>query len=160
MKKKINILLIIIVLALWGGVAYKVINRFFSSEGEVFMIEDYNHESDLMISERDTFIINSINRDPFLDEMISVNKEKPILKKDGNKQFKKISKPITKIPFPIIYYYGYIKSKEKELVLLKINGQLKKMRLNETSEGIKIKKIFKDSVFVVVNGETKSFERS
>lgn len=162
MKKKINIILIIVVLGLWGNVAYKALSQYFFSDEDTFAATTYNSKNDFVISEKDTFVLEPINRDPFLDKTLISNKETSVIKTVRSKISKPTTvKPVDKRPFPIINYYGYIKSKQKkdELILLKINGKLKRLRVDETFEGLKIKKVFNDSIVIVANGETKSFRK-
>ena len=70
-------------------------------------------------------------------------------------------KPTAGIPFPSVNYYGYIKSKDKkeELILLKVNNRLERVRLNSDINGLVIKKIYKDSVTVFFNSETRNFKK-
>lgn len=163
MKKKINIVLVIAVLGLWGSLIYKAINQYFFLEEDAFDYATYNPKNDFIISEKDTFALEPINRDPFLDKAFAPNSEAKVSRPAKNNILKhSIAKPIEKKPFPQINYYGYIKSKEKkeELILLKINGKMKRLRIDEVTEGIKVKKVFHDSILVVANGETRSFKKS
>ena len=54
---------------------------------------------------------------------------------------------------------GFIKAheKEKELVILKINGKIHRTRKAETIQEVYIKDIFKDSVIVRFNKEQMTF---
>ena len=61
------------------------------------------------------------------------------------------------INWPNITYYGYIKSKDKieELILVKIDNQLYKLRKNSNINGLIINKVYKDSIEVSFNKNKK-----
>lgn len=69
-KKRINIMLILTVLGLWGTVGYRVINRHFFAN-EVFL-EKQNQTNNIAINQisKDTFELIEINRDPFLKKTV------------------------------------------------------------------------------------------
>ncbi|RKR09081.1 hypothetical protein C8C83_0681 [Flavobacterium sp. 90] len=161
-KKRINIILIIVVLALWGTAGYKALNRQFS--GSNLLIEKRNQQVNINIKQikKDTFKLEKIGRDPFLNKQfqtalivpkrptsnyVSVRKEvvTPTLKTDPN------------LSWPILSYYGYFESKEKkqELVLLKVDSKLCKLKINTPYNGLIVKKKYKDSIEVYFNSERK-----
>ena len=160
MKKKINIILLIAVLGLWGAVIYKYVSHYFSKNEIVFAKnEDYQINSNKPIA-KDTFELNKIPRDPFLNASFG---EKKIYREKSNKQIIKKS-PINEKPknvvvasFPRVQYYGYIKSKEstKELLLVSVDGKLLKLKINEDKSGFKIIKFTNDSINVYFNKFTK-----
>ncbi|MCH4831322.1 hypothetical protein B0A56_05555 [Flavobacterium columnare NBRC 100251 = ATCC 23463] len=161
MKKKINVILLIGVLALWGTVIYKYISHFFQDK----QIEN-NFENNITIKlpdkiEKDTFLLGSLSIDPFLKtvKVIKIENNKPQqtnittnllkLKKNEIKPIKPV-KVIEENPFPDIKFYGYIKTqgKAEELILIKVNDNLFKTRLNTECNGVVIKKIYRDSLEV------------
>lgn len=159
-KKMINAVLIIVVVSLWGTVSYKYINRFFG-ENEVFYDtpENYNFDT-LSVISKDTFKLQPLTKDPFLNKIVTQPKiqsssipKQSIIKKE----------PVLKTPiqFPAVQYYGYIKSKDKkeELILVRINNRLERVRLNDNIDGLIINKIYKDSIVVNFNKETRSFKK-
>ena len=112
------------------------------------------------IKSKDTFELKPLSRDPFLGKTYSEKTQvtRTTFKRTiVNQPVSKALKPISKQPFPAVNYYGYIKNETggSELVLLKMNGQLLKLKNNETKEGLKVIKIFKDSIKVSYNGEVK-----
>ncbi|MFK7031822.1 hypothetical protein [Flavobacterium oreochromis] len=159
-KKKINILLLLTVLGLWGTVAYKYIGHFFHENTQLDLSENLANITLPKTIKKDPFVLSTLTSDPFLKKNISptpgpdvitepiiplpnipkiINKPKPVLK------------PVkTETPFPEVKYYGFIKSKEKaeELILLKINNQLYKTRTNADCQGVSIIKIYRDSIEV------------
>lgn len=163
MKKNINIVLILVVLGLWGTVGYKTINQYFFPKNQIDVTSATYSGNTIKIAEKDTFELKPIARDPFLSRSLVVT-EKPktiVVRTVRPSQPTLPKEPKYTAPFPTINYYGYIKSTDKknELVLLKINSKLNKVRLNDNIEGLIVKKIFKDSIQVSYNGEIKSFRK-
>ncbi len=164
MKKKINIVLILVVLGLWGTVGYKAINQYFFPKNLIDITSVTYSGNAIKIAEKDTFELKPIARDPFLSRSLVVT-EKP--KTIAVRTVHRLSLPALPkepkytAPFPTINYYGYIKStdKKEELVLLKINSKLNKVRLNDNIDGLIVKKIFKDSIQVSYNGEIKNVSK-
>lgn len=153
MKKKINILLIVVVLGLWGTAIYRYLRGFFlSSEVSKNATErEFTDINDFLIK-RDTFILRPVEHDPFFDRMITAQESvKPL----------RPYKPVTyskkeQIVWPVIEYFGYIKPQSnKELILLKINNKLFRLRIFEQKDGVKVNKIYKDSVQLIFNNEKK-----
>lgn len=160
-KKKINIILILVVLGLWGTVGYRSLYRQFSAD-EV-LLEKQNQTKNITISQinKDTFELEKINRDPFLNKQFQ---NTVIIRKhvSGSSSVKKIIAPVNKkvvlnIDWPTLTYYGYIASKERneDLILLKIDSKLHKLKLNDPVNGLIVKKKYKDSIEVFFNSQIK-----
>ena len=166
-KKRLNIILILAVLGLWGSVIYKSLNRFFPSERNGFVNVNQSQSLDFKKIRKDTFLLKKLNRDPFLDKALAevpkivVNRNtKPVIinKTPNNRPIIKVKEII----WPQVFYYGYIKSQQKtdELILVKIDNKLLKVRKNENIEGLNIKRVYKDSIEVVFNKEKKFIYKS
>lgn len=164
MKKKVNVLLAAVVLGLWGTVMYRYVNRFFYSE-EVAAFRETSLSANLPDTmKKDTFELRPLSNDPFLHRRVAPKAvrtrtiasytPKPIVKPQPPKP-----KMIT--PFPVVKYFGFIKSQDKkeELILMKINNTLHKTRLNGNCDGVTVKKIYKDSVQVVFGKETRIIKK-
>ncbi|MDD2987147.1 hypothetical protein [Flavobacterium sp.] len=155
-KKKINIILLIIVIGLWGSVTYRFAKPYFIANDIGTIAKSAPTYSDTKMPFKDTFEMKTIQRDPFLNRLVNnptVSKVKYPLK-TGSPILKK--EPTVKKPVPFIEYYGYIKSgsgQGKELIMIKNNGVLFKLKLGEEREGLKVLKIFKDSVQFSFNKE-------
>lgn len=167
MKKKINIVLILVVAGLWGTVGYRFINNYLSSDAPNHMIGNKSNYTAKLVTQRDTFLLENIARDPFLNRStpVNVNNYKSVVsKRSNNTVVKKVQspKPILQAKYwPEIQYLGYMKSgKENEVVLLKINGQLMRMRKGESRNDLTIHTVYKDSVAVLFNKEKKFFKHS
>ncbi|MNK23691.1 hypothetical protein D3C87_419890 [compost metagenome] len=160
MKKKINIALIIVVLSLWGAVGYRFISNYFFDKNENNIILEKTLPFKNLIVERDTFLLQSITRDPFLNKIepaISISKTFSKLKIITSKN-KIENKPLTTMEWPNIQYFGYIKSgKNNELALVKLNGQLLRVHEGEKKNDLVIQSVHKDSIIVVFKKEKKTF---
>lgn len=159
-KKAINIGLIIVVLSLWGTVSYKYINRFFGNdELSLAVANNYNYGT-VSIIKKDTFLLEPLTKDPFLNKVFSKPKAQTQIVRTPPKVIVE-PKSNEEIFFPMVQYFGYIKSKDKkeELILVKINNRLEHVRLNSNIEGLVIKKIYKDSISVYFNNETRTFRK-
>lgn len=161
-KKKINIILIIIVLALWGTVGYRALNHQFIDNELIFEKQNQNDNTTINQINKDTFELEKISRDPFLNKQfqIAVAPTKTII--SYHKTVKKVV--ISNIPkrdpnlnWPTLSYHGYIGSKERneDLVLLTIDSKLRKLKLNDPVNGLIVKKRYKDSIEVYFNAETR-----
>ncbi|MFM9987832.1 hypothetical protein [Flavobacterium sp.] len=159
LKKRINIVLLILVLGLWGAIGYKTVNQYFFSKEQTISNVPSNMRFNFSQFKKDTFNLEEIERDPFLNKS-SITPDNSTVEKVYLKP-KVINKPIVKpkliINWPLVSYYGYIKSKDKteELILVKIDNKLHKLRKNESVDGVIIKKVFNDSIEVFFNKERK-----
>ena len=160
MKKKINIVLIVFVVGLWGTVIYKYVNRFFLEDNNPIVEHEFTASFNSKAIVKDTFTPGLISRDPFLN---SIKAEKKVnrtqRKNNGIKAPKFIPKKLVVTQFPVIKYYGFIKStsRNKELILVSINGKFSRLKLNEDKEGIKVTSLQKDSIKVMYNKEYRWF---
>ncbi|KIA94981.1 MULTISPECIES: hypothetical protein [unclassified Flavobacterium] len=161
-KKKINIILILIVLVLWGTVIYKSINGSFFFNETVLKRQNSNNDFVFHQVNKDTFELDKIKHDPFLNKQLlsgtTVDEKQnlgfPTTKKN---RASIVPKPKPNITWPDLTYYGYIESKgrNEELVLLKIDSKLCRLKLNSPMNGLMVKKKYKDSIQVIFNSETK-----
>lgn len=168
MKKKINIALICAVLGLWGTVIYRSISNYLVKDAELLTGERLSVANFKIVS-KDTFELKRLNYDPFLQKhsipQHTNNASANILKPTSWSKPKvrtESAKAKSILGFPSIGYYGFIKSvdKKEELVILKINGRLRKVRANENFDGLKIKYICKDSLVITNSQESKTFLRN
>jgi len=159
-KKKINIILIIVVLCLWGTVGFKTVNRYIGSDEGILNTKVQNREISLKKINKDTFKLEKVNRDPFLNRQYREETavQTPIVYHAAIKKTPKpaaVPKVKSTIPWPQLQYYGYLKSNNQELVLLKIDSKLHKMKLNDEVNGLVVKKKFKDSIEVAFNSQSR-----
>ncbi len=168
MKKKINIFLLFLVVILWVTVVYKYVGQYLNTQKTQQLSAQVNSEQSLPLKQKDTFEFLTIARDPFLDTYTT--KRKTIVQHETNasrneRPIKNLKKTDTKevtTELPKIEYYGYIKStnQESQLVLVKLNHKLFKLRIGQSEQGVKVMKINNDSVLITYNGISKSIKKS
>jgi len=148
-KKKLNIILLLFVAGLWGTVVYRYASQYLYKQEAVFVEKDRVFSLNKNMQKKDTFEMDPIKRDPFLNKSYATDNKKTV---SPIRIAKKVPtrEPIVKNTyFPTVEYYGYIKSNndgKKELVMIKNNGVLMKLKMGEERDGLKILKVFKDSV--------------
>lgn len=165
-KKSLNVILILVVLGLWGAIAYKSLSRFFPAKQNFSTETDFNSSGfNVKKIEKDTFDLRPLVNDPFFGRSFS----QPIVAKTRSVYYVSKSlakpkpevKPKVMVPFPVVKYFGFIKSKDKkeEMILIKVDNTLHKTRLNANCDGVLIKKVYKDSLQVVFGKELKTIKR-
>lgn len=161
-KKKINIILILVVLGLWGTVGFRALNRQFV--GNDVVSEQQMQQGNVSINKiiKDTFELQKIHRDPFLNREFSspVAAHKAVV--SYHKAVKKavalkVPKGDPNLQWPNLAYHGYIASKERneDLVLLTIDSRLRRLKLNDPVNGLIVRKRYKDSIEVFFNSQTR-----
>lgn len=165
MKKKINILLAVAVLSLWGIVGYRTYNNYFKPQkSDVSGISSSGTDNTFKLMKKDTFSMALLARDPFMGSQVSESKTvaKAFYKKTEG--VSKEARLVSRLPklMPPIQYYGYIKTREskKETAVIKIGQSLKRLKQGEAFEGIKIQKVFKDSIIVRYGETFKTYPRA
>jgi hypothetical protein len=161
MKKSINIILIVFVLGLWGAIIYRYFNNFLFPEKTTLNLNSNNY-SLIEINEKDTFNLVHLKRDPFLGKIYAANyasKNNFKIKKIEKKQKKTEYLPLKEISQ--IQYFGIIKSSNKkdEMIIVKIDNVIQKLRINSEFNGIKVKKTYKDSILISINNKIKCIKR-
>jgi len=153
-------MLILVVLGLWGTVGYKALNRQFT--GNEMILEKQNKAGNTKINQinKDTFELQKINRDPFLNKQFQTAAAVPETVVSYYKPAIKAAAPAvpkidSNISWPALSFYGYLKTKDQELVLLKVDSKLCRLKLNDPINGLVVKKKYKDSIQVLFNAETK-----
>lgn len=150
------------VLALWGTVGYRALNRQFS--GNELIAGKENQKGNISINQiiKDTFKLEKLNRDPFLNKEFQTDLAVPRRVVSSYTPVKKVAAAVAPkadptLRWPALKYYGYIFSKERneELVLLKIDSKLCKLKLNDPVNGVTVQKRYKDSIQVYFNSESK-----
>lgn len=166
MKKKINIVLILIVLTVWGFVASKTLSQYFFLDKKTINNGQFNSKLSINKIKKDTFALGNIARDPFLNKenrayVSSPSKyiyfKKPTIKKEAKPIIVKQKEIIN---WPQITYHGYINSKDRNgelLILVNVDKKLHRLKMNQQSDGITLKKVYKDSIQLDFNREKKIF---
>ena len=158
-KKRINIVLIIVVVGLWGTLIYKYFRPHLAGQVVSQSIE-YQNNNEVRIATKDTFELRRLDFDPFFNKVVN---KSVVFTSNAAVSYppkKPVVKNLNKV-FPTVSYFGYIKStkRAKEMILIKINQQLKRVRLNQIIDGLIIKSIYRDSIEVVFQGEARTIKR-
>ena len=135
------------------------------------MSQNFNLENTSLFNfTKDTFDLTHSTRDPFLDKMNYDTKIiiSPTIKKSGESRSlnssNKRSKPKIEsaVKWPKINYYGFVKGAKSssELVLIKIDNKLHKIREGDQIDNIAIKKVYRDSIMVLMNKSLKSIKKN
>lgn len=153
-KQLLNKILLIVVLAIWGYIIYTF---FFKKKNTVNTYEytTQNYEIPAANISKDTFEFKKLDRDPFLGRIKAPVRR--IIKK------KIVKAPVkTYYRWPKIEYKGFIKKQSQETpsVLLRVNGKLKKLHIDELIlNEIKIEKIEKKYIELSCKGNVKTIKR-
>lgn len=142
--------LIIAVCGLWFTVIYRSLNQYFFSKETVSVPSDTKIAALSRPISKDTFVLQPLARDPFLNRRIitATTVSRPKMRKVTAPT--PVKKTVVNSPWPQISYMGSIQSKQRKdaLVLVSINNKLHKLSTNETAENITIKKVYRDSIEV------------
>ena len=158
-----NIIAFVVLIMIWGIVIKNKFGFFNNLDDDKL----YNKSFNLSVVNhqfiKDTFELSLIDRDPFL------NTSQTIKKKGNNSNSININKKTpnqiikqniteTKIIWPKVEYYGYVKNKtkNKQACLVKIESNLYQMHLGQTYNKIKLIKTFKDSIVISYNKNIKT----
>lgn len=154
-KKGINTILIICLIAIWFSVLKKCTkNSKIELEQDNVFIPNQTIKPAI---KKDTFNLKLINLNPFKASngsfVVNVNKI-------NTKGVAKKNEPKTSLIWPKIEYYGFVKSKQKttKLALVKVNNKLYRTRENQKIDDLLIKKAFGDSIIVVFNDQNKTIK--
>lgn len=165
MKKKINIGLILVVLMVWGIIGYRIVKNYFYVPEES---NDYafNYKDEVnIITQRDTFVLRPLERDPFNSKgRLHANTESVAVKPNPSlisrpRPFSGPLKPqMGALLWPTIEYYGFIKSNNNpEIYLIKADNNFIRIKKGETKNDISINKVFKDSIVLSFQKNERTF---
>ncbi|MEP0266051.1 hypothetical protein [Dokdonia sp.] len=160
MKKKINIALIVVMVIVYGGIAYKYFGGGTSNEqtdtatytGEQLRLPENRAEKE------NVFALNLSNRDPFLDKKYTAKKRASSIIGETTPRIKTNKKPMS-IHWPTITYLGFTKSNSqtRKTAVLRIDGKLYRKREGSTIDHIKVLKIVGDSIYIMFNKKEKQY---
>ena len=153
----------VFLIVIWGGVLYKYFGKQIDTDSSFInnIVEsDYNSDY-LLIKDKDTFLFQITNQNPFKTSV----KKKPleIIKKSKISSRTTIVKNNSKknIVWPSITYHGFVKGERKttRLILLKIDNRLYKKREREVLHDIKLVKAYDDSLAVLFKNQRKTIKK-
>ena len=164
-SKKLNIVLVAAVIAVWAVVIYKYFIQ--SSESPLNMnLISMNEKKDFVNDERKDFELIKLKRDPFLGKTYVRSTQKKEAKKSISTRKKKTPQKNTKKKFlyePVIEYLGFVKNDKntKKLVILKVEGNTEIIKEETKFKDLfYVKKAHRDSVEIIVNNITKIYKKA
>lgn len=154
-KQQLNKILIAILVVIWGFVGFNFFSNYSINDSIVPLENPDVILNNISSVKSNRFQLAEISRDPFLGNYIV--KEK----KGLNKSIKKKRKVNKKLPWPRIEYFGYVKNEnsKKPLVLLKVNGRVKRTRKGEKLEGFVINSVYNDSIIISMGKEKRVIKK-
>jgi len=158
-KKKLNTILVFLVVAIWGIVLYKFILSYFYKPETTLIYEVDRKKEPPTIIKKDTVELVFPSRDPFLDKMlIPKEKDKPMSTPQKAVEKRKGTKPV---PWPKIDYLGFVKSKKSKtpLGLIRIDGKLHRVTQNSIVKGLKIVHIDGDQITLSNGRDSQNFKK-
>jgi hypothetical protein len=158
-SKKSTYLLLIVVLAIWGAVIYKLFfdhkgNDTFMTNNSSFVPESFN-----LASLNDTFSIHHGYRDPFLGKAaearprVTTGALAPIIKQAT------MAPSLAK--WPAVVFHGLIRNQKsgKQIALVEIDGHGHNMIPGDLESGLELVKSYKDSVLMGNGKERRTFKK-
>jgi len=157
-SKKAVYILLPIVLILWVIIFYRIFTSRNSEPGIVLTNNNLSENYVPQQIETDTFNIVASYRDPFLGKTVTKN---PSITKSQIKRKPVKNKPVKSIRWPSITYGGMIKNQKsnKLVAIVKINGQDNLIMEGKEFSGVKIQKVFPDSIRIIYQGEVRTFSK-
>lgn len=144
-----------LVLLIWGIIGYKIYSSLDKKDETVVKrIKVEEHQTSFLA---DTCKLLLSYADPFLDRMEPIRKVPSGIKNPLPAK----TAVANKAAWPLIGYSGMIKNKQsnKILALLSINGTSMSSKEGEEINGVKVLKIFKDSVKLSFQKEIRHFSK-
>ena len=159
MKSKKGVyFLLVVVLAIWGSVIYKLFFQNKGGDDYVMNRPVFAPEQIDLTSLNDTFSIHSNYRDPFLGKGI----EKHIKTLGAVPAIKPIEKTtVATLKWPAVSFHGLIRNQKsnKQIALVQIEGHTYNMTPGDIQSGIELKRCFKDSVQLLFNMEKRTVKK-
>ena len=154
-KKKLNYILLPLVLLIWGWVIYTVVSGF-SNDNEGYVLQSSLPTVQMEEMTQDTFVLLANYRDPFLKRTYtnyssgsSTTNNNP--KKQTNNKKAETEKPKKKpVDFSFIRYGGRVKNQKtgKHVGMLNVNGRDFLVNEGEMVGQVKLIQLLEDSIKV------------
>ncbi|MEO8069043.1 MAG: hypothetical protein ABI599_15205 [Flavobacteriales bacterium] len=155
-RKGITIALLLLVVAVWGCVLFKVVRRPADNFEQVRQVRGTQWADAPVLEPLPDEALGNY-RDPFLGDAA-----KPSTGVDaGARQHVAVVKSVTRGPngykWPSIAYHGSLRNngKERSIALLSIDGREAMVPIGAEERGLRVKAIYTDSVLVAANGEVR-----
>lgn len=144
--KKKTYLLLVLVLAVWGTIGYKIVSALNPELPEVKQhnfVDNMDFKVDTQI---DTFSIKTVNRDPFLGTLLKKEKKKNTIKRES-------------VQWKSITYQGSIKQNKtkQQIFIVTIDGSQHVLKKGQTKDSITLAYGNAKSVTMRYKNRLKSF---
>lgn len=159
MKKKLTYLMLPVVIGIWGIIFYRI---FFTGGNDPVSTIAKNSipagPADKVSA--DTFTLIADYRDPFLGKPL-ITTAPTTGRKIIDNPAKKISPLPVSTTWPAVSYSGMIRNQASadQLAILQVNGQSFMARTGEIVQGLKVMKIYRDSVEIAFGNDRKFFKK-
>ena len=169
MSKKLKTrLILLVVLAIWGNIGYRLFKNY-QVEKELDETQQVYNDPNFSPAnfQKDSFDLQLPDTDPFLKTKIKSNykpiNETPVHTTNNNhhRKTQKEKKVVEQKNWPKIKYLGFVKNHESSdaLCLLQINGNMLKVSEGDEEIGVLVTGVFRDSIHLVFSGEEKTFRK-
>lgn len=153
-NKKKTYLLLVVVLIVWGLIAYKIYNAVNPSTPKIVVSNTVSRFKPYQLTKNDSFSIQADYRDPFLGKLIH-RKIKTSVKKQSKKP--KIENQ-EKIVFPKINYKGIVspRSRLDKRFIININQQTNLFKLLATHQDVQLLQGDSKEIVISYKGKQKT----
>lgn len=169
-NKKSLYILIPLTLMVWGIIGYRILNHVRSEDNTVVYSKTNISDANLFENTPDTFFIENNYADPFLKGTFSVSRRPDPVKQTSNKKPTPTPNRIAmrrrmeeqNLRWPNVIYNGLIinEKDQTQTVLVSINGKQKLMKPLEECDGVKVLKIYNDSLRIGYQEQEKSIAKN
>ncbi|WP_103069712.1 hypothetical protein [Aquimarina sediminis] len=148
-KKGLYVLLPLVAV-IWGAIIFQVVGAFSDEDPVVVDTRDIS-VAPIEAKEREKFILDAVERDPFLGTLYrpkkKVSKSKKIVKKNP-------------LVWPTIRYKGVVSGhgNANAIYLIEINGNDQLIKLKQTISEVTLQKAFSSSIRMRYKGKIKEFK--
>ncbi|MBN1953393.1 MAG: hypothetical protein JW801_19465 [Bacteroidales bacterium] len=159
-NKKLNYVLVPLVLLIWGTLIVKVINHLRDNNMIITPPDLPRLDADLADS-LESYELLANYKDPFIRYQTVQNQKAAVDKNIKNKTNRTSErKPARSIVrWPDISFGGIISHEERQIGLVQVNANSLLLKEGEVRDGICLDKLYKDSVSLIYQGETKTFKK-
>lgn len=149
-NKKVTYLLLVLSIALWGFIGWKVYNAFNYDQPEIPTVK-----KEVIMAEKDSIVLLLNYRDPFLGKYSSRSITKDTL--PTKRQTVPAVSPQKQVPTsPTVQYKGAMNVGNTSMAILQKNGKVLTIKIGEEIDGYKLTKI--DDNKIILSKERKKYE--
>lgn len=159
-NKSVTYLLLAVVVAIWGGIFFKVFSSLASTDRPVATVAKVGLIENIEENKPSVFAIQANYRDPFLGSRVDDRPagDKPVVVKPV---VKKKEEPKVAPDVSFVKYFGLIRNSgsQKKIGLVSIHDQEFMIGDGEEISGVKCLKHYKDSIIISFQGKRACIKR-